>query len=93
MGTNVFGPTKHIIAPVLEIESPRYPAKLASTNNANTQFCGESPTQHLALSNPHGTHIRPEAAQRQAWAIQGQALSYRPPLALTRQSHQPARPP
>ena len=44
IGTHVFSPTKHRYAPVVDLESPRSPAKLASQNNANQHLSGESPT-------------------------------------------------
>ncbi len=40
IGTNVFGPSKHRTEPVLDFESSRYPAKLASAYSASIPSSG-----------------------------------------------------
>ena len=44
-GMNVFSPTRHMYAPVVDFESFRSPAKLASQNIAIEQSSGASPTK------------------------------------------------
>ena len=46
IGTKVQGPTRHRYAPVVDFESSRSPAKLASAKSASQQCLGWSPTKH-----------------------------------------------
>ena len=52
MGTNVLGPTSTRYAPVVDFESSRLSAKLASENNVSLQCSGGSPTHEVWTLSP-----------------------------------------